>query len=221
MSVVLEAVVLPILLLTVALLGGLRIGSSVQLVPPPLMALILGLLLVASLARAGVLRADRLMHASRTGLENLSGLVVLLALFAASAQILHLLTPDTGLLHAGFSVILFVQILSTMAAGTGRVGLLRSLVVLFGSAFVLRWIVLESLYTPEGGALKRLLTVLAEGLTLGTLDYLPHSPVTGYVALLALVLYMAAIALLAPAPAPDGVQVIEVALDRSPGRDIV
>jgi hypothetical protein len=221
MSLVLEAFVLPLLFLTVALLGGLRIGGTVQLVPPPLMALILAMVLVASLARAGVLRADRLMNVGRTPLENVSGLVVLLTLFAASAQILHLLTPDTGLLHVVFSVILFIQLLSTMAAGTGRVGLLRSLVVLLGSAFVLRWIVLESLYAPEGGTLKRVLTVLAEGLTLGTLDYVPHSPLTGYVALLALVLYMAGIALLAPPPVRVDLQLEETRLTRAPGRDIV
>jgi hypothetical protein len=221
MSVILEALVLPLLFLTVALLGGLRIGGTVQLVPPPLMALVLAMVLVASLARSGVLRADRLMNVTRTPLENLSGLVVLLTLFAASAQILHLLTPDTGLLHLLFGVILFVQLLSTMAAGTGRVGLLRSLVVLFGSAFVLRWIVLESLYAPEGGTLKRVLTVLAEGLTLGALDYTPFSPVTGYVALFALVLYMAGIALLAPPVVRSDLQLADTALERSPGRDIV
>lgn len=222
MSVILEAVVLPLLFLSVALLGGLRIGGGVQLVPPPLAALVLAMVLIASLARAGVLRTERLMNARRRPLENLSGLIVLLALVAASAQVLHLLTPDSGLPHLLFTVILFVQLLSTMAAGTGRVGLLRSLVVLFGSAFVLRWIVLESLYAPEGGALKRVLTVLAEGVTLGTMDYVPHAPVTGYVALLALVLYMSGIALLAPAPpGHETLQLEEVRLDRSPRRDIL
>lgn len=220
MSVVLEAIVLPVLFLTVVLLGGLRIGGTVQLVPPPLTALVLAMVLVASLARAGVLRAERLMHGRRPPLENLSGLIVLLTLFAASAQIIHLLTPDRGLLHVVFSVILFIQLLSTMAAGTGRVGLLRSLVVLFGSAFVLRWIVLESLYAPEGGTLTRVLTVLAEGVTLGALEYVPHAPVTGYAALLALVLYMAGIALLAPAPGREDLE-LELRLDRAPGRDIV
>jgi hypothetical protein len=108
-----------------------------------------------------------------------------------------------------------------MAAGTGRVGLLRSLVVLFGSAFVLRWIVLESLYAPEGGTLKRVLTVLAEGITLGALDYTPFSPITGYVALLALVLYMVAVALLAPPVVRTDLQLADTGLERSPGRDIV
>ena len=40
MSVILEAIVLPALFLTVALLGGLRIGTTVQFVPPPLLALL-------------------------------------------------------------------------------------------------------------------------------------------------------------------------------------
>ena len=41
-----EAVVLPVLFLTVALLAGVRIGQRVVLVPPSVFALVLGVLLV-------------------------------------------------------------------------------------------------------------------------------------------------------------------------------
>src|SRR6266850_4041644 len=44
-----EAVYLPLMALTVALLGGLRIGAPVVLLPPPLFALVLGLLLMGVL----------------------------------------------------------------------------------------------------------------------------------------------------------------------------
>ena len=74
------------------------------------------------------------MHPQRAPLENVCGLLVLLALFAGSAQIFNLLTPDRGLLHLLFSVCFFVQLATTLAGVSGGSRLLRSLVVLLGSA---------------------------------------------------------------------------------------
>lgn len=199
MTAVREAIVLPLLFLTVMLLGGLRVATDVRFVPPPLAALVLGLLLLTSLVRASVFRPDALMHADRRGLENASGAVVLLTLYGASVQVFHLVTPDRGLLHLIFGAFFFVQLLSTIAGGTNRTGLLRSLVVLLGSAFILRWIVLEALYAPDSGLLKRMVTALAEGVTLGAFEYAPHDPFTGYTAFFAIALYLAGLALLSPA----------------------
>ena len=100
-------------------------------------------------------------------LDNLSGSVVLLSLAAASVQVFTLVTPDRGLLHVLFGTFFFVQLLSTLAGTSDRRALLRSLTVLLGSAFVLRYIVLESLYARSGGALTRMLTALMEGVSLG------------------------------------------------------
>jgi hypothetical protein len=194
-----EAVVLPLLFLTVAALGGLRIGAAVVLVPPPLISLVLAILLMAALVRAGVFAPQLLMNAGRSGIENTSGLVVLVTLFAAAAQVFTLLTPERGLLHVVFSLCFFVQLASTAAGVKGRVNLLRSLVVLLGSAFVLRYIVLENLYAPDGGMAKRLLTTLVEGASLGTIQYEPSAAATGYVAFLTLVLFVVGLVLL-PAP---------------------
>ncbi len=72
--------------------------------------------------------------------------------------------------------------------------------MLFGAAFVLRYIVFESLYAPTGGTLARLLTVLLEGVSLGALQYDPAAPATGYLAFLALTLYLVGLFLLRPPP---------------------
>jgi hypothetical protein len=191
-----EAFVLPLLFLTVLLLGGLRAGSDVRLVPPPLVSLVLGMILVGALVRAHVVIPERLMSQRRTPLENLSGLVVLLTLFAASAQTLSLVTPDSGLLHVLVSVFFFVQLLTTLTAARDRLSMLRSLAVLLGCAFVLRFVALESLYSPGRGLLKRLMTTALEGVTLGSLDYVPVGPLTGYLAFASLVLYMIGLVLL-------------------------
>ena len=202
-----EAFVLPCLFLTVALLGGLRLGADVRLVPPPLVTLVLAVLLVGSLVRSGVLAPDRLLNHRRTGLENACGGVVLLALVAASAQVFNLLTPDSGLLHVLVAVFFLVQLLTTLTAVRDRMAMLRSLAVLLGCAFFLRFIALESLYAPGRGVLKRVMTALMEGITLGALDYAPNGAATGYVAFLALSLYLVGLVLLpaggrAPSLAP-------------------
>lgn len=196
MTVLRECFVLPGLFLTVALLGGLRVAGEVRLVPPSVMALVLAMLLLGCLVRARVLVPERFMHGSRTAMENVSGLVVLLSLFAACAQVFNLVTPEGGLLHVLFSVFFLVQLLTTLAAVRDRVLLLRGLAVLLGSAFLLRFVVLESLYSSEGGTLQRVLTVLLEGVTLGTLGYTPNAPVTGYAAFLALTLFIAGLILM-------------------------
>ena len=66
-----EAVYLPMLFLTVALLGGLRVDERVTFVAPPLFALVLGMMLFGVLVRGRVLAPERLMSASREPLENL------------------------------------------------------------------------------------------------------------------------------------------------------
>ena len=191
-----EAVVLPALFLTVALLGGFRVAGTIQFVPPSLTALILGVLLLGTLTRGGILVPQVLMHGGRSPLENVSGGMVLFTLFAASGQAVNLVLPDRGLLHAAFAVFFFCQLMTMNAAGADRRGLLRSLLVLLGSLFVLRYIVVEALYAPDGGVLHRLLTTLMSGATLGGVAYQPNSPVTGYVAFVALALYVVGLLML-------------------------
>ena len=204
MTVTREAFVLPGLFLTVTLLGGFRVDDRITLVPPTLSALLLALVMLSTLVRGHVLAPPALMSESRTNTENLSGLVVLLTLFAASAQALHLVTPERGLLHGIFVVFLFVQLLTASAAGTDRAGLLRTLVVTLGAAFILRFVVLEALYAPDAGALKRVLTALLAGVSLGGIEYESHAPVTGYVAFLALALFMIGLYLLPARQLPAG-----------------
>ena len=196
-----ESFVLPCLFLSVALLGGLRLGADVRLVPPPLVGLVLAVLLLGSLVRSRVFAVERLLSQSRTGIENACGAAVIVAVFGASAQIFNLLTPDSGLLHVLVSVFFLVQLLTTLTAVRDRLAMLRSLAVLLGCAFFLRFIALESLYAPGRGVIKRVMTALMEGITLGALEYVPTGSATGYVAFLTLTLYFVGLVLM---PASDG-----------------
>ena len=172
-----EAFVLPCLFLTVALLGGLRLGADVRLVAA-----------AARRARAG--GPARWGRSSARACSPTSGSSARAApgsrtpvgasccsrSFAASAQVFNLLTPDSGLLHVLVSVFFLVQLLTTLTAVRDRVAMLRSLAVLLGCAFLLRFIALESLYAPGRGVIKRVMTALMEGITLGALDYVPTGP---------------------------------------------
>jgi hypothetical protein len=194
MSAASEAFYLPALFLTVVLLGGVRIADRIVLLPPPLFALVLGLLLFGVLVRSGAVAVHRMMSAGRSRLANANGLVVILTTFLASAQVFNLVTPETGLPRLLFSVFFLVLLFNTLAASPDRVRVLRSLVVIFGSAFVLKFVVLAALSDPTGGMLKRALLVLLEGVTLGTLTQDVFRESTGYVAFFTIVLFLVGLA---------------------------
>ena len=191
-----EAFVLPLLFLTVALLGGVRVADRIVLLPPPLFTLVLAFLLVGALVRSGALAPDRLMSATRSPLANVSGAVVIVTAFVAATQAFNVAIPESGLPRLLFSVFLLVLLVNTLAASPDRVRVLRSVLVIFGSAFILKFIVLAALSDPAGGWLKRVLVAMLEGLTLGTLSQDLYRPVTGYIAFVTLTLFVGSLALL-------------------------
>jgi hypothetical protein len=191
-----EAIYLPLLFMTVALLGGVRVADRIVLLPPPLFALVLGLLLMAAVAASGAVALERLMNAGRSTLANLNGFVIIVTVFLASAQIFNLVTPESGLPRLLFNVFFLVLLLNTLAAAPARVSMLRSLVVIFGSAFVLKFIVLVGLSDRSGGTLKRALLVLFEGVTLGTLTQQPFREATGYLAFFTIALFLVGLSML-------------------------
>jgi hypothetical protein len=191
-----EAVVLPGAFLTVLLLGSVRMAQSTTLVPPSAFALVLGLLVVRVAVQSGALAPERLLSESRSALANLNGAVVLLVLWLASAQVLALLIPDSGLPRIVFGVFLLILLINTAAASPDRIRLLRSLAVTFGALFLLKFVVLRELSAPGTSGLKRVLQTLLEGITLGALLQPVSHPATSYLALVCLVLFLVAVFLL-------------------------
>jgi hypothetical protein len=196
MTVGREAIVLPVVFLTVLMLGGLRIADTTALVPPSPYVLLLGLLLVRVIVQSGALAPEQLLASSRSLLANLNGAVVLGTLWAAAAQALAALMPESGVPRLAFSVFFLVLLLNTVAASPDRQRLLRSLAVTFGAAFVLKFVLLHGLSTPGEGGVKRALQALLDGVTLGALiQEVPH-PVTAYLALMAVGLFLIGVLLL-------------------------
>ena len=120
MTPVREAFVLPLVFLTVVLLGGLHLTTPVAIGPPSLFSLVLASLLLGVLVQTGTLDPVRLMHSGRSPLANVNGLVVLITAFMATAQMLSLMTPASGLPSLALNLF-FVGIAAVMqwyAGGT-------------------------------------------------------------------------------------------------------
>ena len=191
-----EAIVLPAALLTVLLAGSLRITQTTVFAPPSVFALVLGLLVIRVIAQSGALAPERLMANSRSAVENLNGVFILLALWLASAQVVAVLIPESGLPRIVFAVFLLILLINTAAASPDRIRLLRSLAVSFGALFLLKFVVLRELSAPGMSGLKRVLQALLEGITLGSLLQPPSHVATSYLALFSLVLFLVAVFLL-------------------------
>jgi phage shock protein PspC (stress-responsive transcriptional regulator) len=122
--------------------------------------------------------------------------VVVLTLFLASAQLFTCLTPDSGVLRLVFNLFFLLLLWTTLAAQPDRVRLLRSLLVVFGWAYVVRYVALAALADPEAGWTRRLITVLLEGASAPAIEGEAMAPLAGYVAFGTVGLYLIALALL-------------------------
>ena len=90
-SLLVDNVVLPMLFLTVALLGGLRVGAENRtfiFVAPPLVTLLLGVLLMLLLVRGRLIRFHQWVGNDLPPLTNVVHIWTLITLFFASVQAL-------------------------------------------------------------------------------------------------------------------------------------
>ena len=191
-----EAVTLPVLFLTVVLLAAIRPGGVTPVVPPSLASLVVAMVLFVLLVRSGSLAPERLMNGSRSSLANINGLFVLLTAFVASAQVITMLVPEAGLPALVAWAVLASLLLQALAIGPDRPRLLRGLLVTFGAAFTLKFIVLATLSAPAGGGVARALQLLFEGVTLGAVTQRPPHAIEGYLAFATVCLYLVGLALL-------------------------
>jgi hypothetical protein len=191
-----EAVVLPVTFLTVVLCGGVHLTSPVAIEPPTLFSLVLASLVLGVLVQTGTLDPVRLMHSGRSPLANVNGLVVLVTAFLATAQVLSMMTPASGLPALALSLFFLIAILQLLAAGVDRIRFLRVWAVTLLSSFTIKFIVLTALTGPADRPLARALQVLVEGLTLGAFSQPPEPASSGYLAFATLGLYLFGLALL-------------------------
>ena len=198
----LQFIVVPTLLLTAGLLGGLRIDAQTRqfvFIAPPLITLVLATLLGLLFVRAGAIELRQWLALEQSTITNVSHLLTLLSLFFATAQAFNSVLPERGLLHWMFSFFFLWTLWTNQFSVLDPRRLLRSIVVLFGTAFVLKYLVMSALYNPEGGWLKSIASTLLQGISI---DVPAFAPGTGYISFFALTLYVAGLVLIEPAPVP-------------------
>src|SRR5215204_4568797 len=174
-----DFVLLPFLFLTVALLGGLRIGAESRtliFIAPPLVTLLLAVLLMLLFVRGGLLRLHQWVCSDLPPLTNVAHIWMFITIFFASAQAFNSVLPERGLLHWLFSFFFLWTLWNNQFSSFDARKLVRSLAVLFATAFVLKHMLLASLYSPEGGWLKRVAGTLLQGVTEGTFDAPSFAP---------------------------------------------
>ena len=206
-------VLLPMLFLTVTLLGGLRVNAADRafiFVPPPLITLVLAVLLLLLFVRGRLIELRAWVAHHYSPLTNVAHVWTLVALFFASAQAFNSVLPERGLLHWLFSFFFLWTLWNNQFSSFDARRLLRSLVVLFGTAFVLKHMLLASLYASDGGWLKSLAGALLQGVSLGTLDAPTFAPATGYISFFTLVLYITGLLLLNREPEKDYPQITQI-----------
>lgn len=192
-------VVLPILFLTVILLGGLRVNSedrAFMFFVPSLITLVLAALLVILFVRGRLIEVQTLVSGSNPPLVNVSHVWLLVVLFFASAQAFNSVLPERGLLHWLFSFFFLWTLWNNQFSTFDARRLLRSLVVLFGTAFILKHVLLASIHSSDGGWLKNLTSTLVSSVTLGALDTNQFAPASGYISFFTLSLYLIGLVLL-------------------------
>jgi hypothetical protein len=153
--------------------------------------------------RGRLVEFGRWVSNDREPLTNISHVWMLLTLFFASAQAFNSVLPERGLLHWLFSFFFLWTLWNNQFSNFDPRRLLRSLTVLFGTAFVLKHLLLSSLYSPDGGWLKKLAGALLQGASLGTLDAPAFAPATGYISFFTLALYVAGLVALTFASTDD------------------
>jgi hypothetical protein len=200
----LQFIVLPTILLTVGLLGGLRVDGQTRqfvFIAPPLVTLVMAILLGSLFVRAGAIDLHHWLAIEQPTLTNLSQLLTLMSLFFASAQAFNSVLPESGLLHWMFSFFFLWTLWTNQFSTFDARRLLKSLIVLFGTAFVLKHLLVSGLHAPEGGWLRRIASTLLQGIAI---DVPAFAPITGYVSFFALALYVVGLLLIAPVPVQQG-----------------
>ena len=197
---------LPVIFITVALMGGLRlssIDSSFVFLKPPLLCLIFAAILLALFFRSGLIRIDGWFSETFSMLKNIGNGAILVTLFAAATQIFNSLLPEQGLPFWVVGFCFFWTLWNNLFADFDTKKLLRSLGALFGLAFVAKYLVLANLAAPDGRTwFERMTENPGQEAVTWLLDLPRFAPGTGYIQFFAAALFLVGLFLL-PATTND------------------
>ncbi len=198
----LQYIVLPLIFLTAALLGGLRLSAedgAFLFLKPPLVCLIFASILLVLFFRSNLVRLNGWFSENFSPTKNLANACVLLTLFFASTQIFNSLLPEKGLPFWVIAFCFFWTLWNNLFAEFDTKRLVQSLGGMFGLAFVVKYLILAGLTAP---ASKSWIQGIFENPTQEAftrlLDLPKFAPATGYIQFFALVFYLIGLFLLKP-----------------------
>ena len=196
----LQYIALPLIFLTVALLGGLRLGQTDNafiFLKPALVCLIFAVILLVLFFRSGLLKIEGWFSENFSTVQNIANATVLLALFFASAQIFNSLLPEKGLPFWVFAFCFFWTLWNNLFAEFQGKRFLQSLGSVFALAFIAKYLILAYLTAPTSESWWR---GILENPTQEFFTYLFDLPRfaegTGYIQFFAVILYLLGLFLL-------------------------
>ena len=196
---------LPLLFLTVALIGGLRLNAADNafvFLKPSLICLVYASVLMILFFRASLLRFDGWFSEEFSTLKNIANATVLISLFAASTQIFNSLLPERGLPFWMIAFCFFWTLWNSLFADFDVKRLLQSLGGLFGLAFVVKYLVLANLATPASANWWRsIIENPTQEAFIWLLDLPRFAVGTGYIQFFAVIFYLLGLFLLPPVTA--------------------
>lgn len=185
---------LPMIFLAVALLGGLRFAATdhaLRFVPPPLTTLLLASATLLLFGRARLIDVGRdWLGPLRSPEENLSNGVTLVVLFGATVQVFNAVMPEDALFFAVFTVVLALVLWNSLLSTTQPHRLVVSLGGVLLAGFVVKYLLLASLFEPGESVTRSIVQSVLRGVTLGGLESEPYARATGYSAFACVALYL-------------------------------
>lgn len=201
-SAQLQYIFLPLIFLTVALLGGLRLNAADNafvFLKPALVCLIFAVILLALFFRSNLLKLEGWFSEQFSTLKNIANAAVLLALFFASTQIFNSLLPERGLPFWVVAFCFFWTLWNNLFAEFAGKRLLQSLGSVFALAFVAKYLILAYLVAPANDSWWRgLLENPTQEAFTWLLDLPRFSAGTGYIQFFAVIFYLLGLFLLPP-----------------------
>ncbi len=192
--------IVPAIFLAVTLLGGFRLGavdSAFIFLKPALVCLVFSALTLVLYARSGLIDIEGWISQDQPMLTNASSIAILITLFTATVQLYSSLLPEQGLTFWVVGFCFFWTIWNNLFAEFDPKRLLRSMVGLFGLAFVVKYLVLTNLTAaPEGSWWQRLFENPGKEAFTWLLDLPRYSAGTGYIQFFTLSLYLIGLFLL-------------------------
>lgn len=203
----LQYIILPLIFLTAAMLGGLRFGAedaAFLFLKPPLVCLVFAIILLTLFFRANLIKLNGWFSENFSTLKNVANACVLLTLFLASTQIFNSLLPEKGLPFWTVAFCFFWTLWNNLFAEFDTKRLVQSLGGMFGLAFVVKYLILAGLTAPANRSwIQGIFENPTQEAFTWLLDLPKFAPATGYIQFFALVFYLIGLFLLKPEMSRD------------------